>query len=133
MQRKTANCIDCNQLRLIYSKNRCQQCYWKSRPKNPIQKKPYKIAKRSKKGQKEDRLYSKLSKQFKIDNPYCKVKLDGCTHLTTDVHHRKGRGIYLNEPKYWLPVCRSCHTKIELNPSLSIAKGFSISRLKDES
>lgn len=130
IKRKTAICIECNQLRLVYAKKKCQTCYWKSKPKKPIQKKNTPIPKRSKKGIKEDRIYYQLAKKFKEDYPYCKAKLNGCTHLTTDVHHMKSRGINLNKIEYWLPLCRNCHNKITEDSAFAIREGFSFSRNK---
>ena len=132
MKRKLSKCIQCGNERHIYSRSMCQPCYWNSRPKKPITKKPYTIRKRSVKGQKEDREYSKIAKKFKEENPYCKARLEGCTGLTTDVHHRRGRGKYYLDVSTFIPLCRSCHTKIELNPEFAKSSGFSFSRLTKE-
>ncbi|MFD2600191.1 hypothetical protein ACFSQ3_14630 [Sphingobacterium corticis] len=63
-------------------------------------------------------------------NKLCKARLEGCTVWTTDVHHKKGRiNNLLTDETYFLPVCRSCHQVIELNPVLAKELGFSQSRL----
>lgn len=131
IKRKKKICESCKDERYIFSKRMCLFCYNKNFVKKPIQKKNTPIPKRSKKGIKEDRIYYKLAKKFKEDNPYCKAKLNGCTHLTTDVHHMKSRGINLNKIEYWLPLCRNCHNKITDDSAFAIREGFSISRLKD--
>lgn len=70
-----------------------------------------------------DRLASELSiynpraKEYKQENPECQARVSGvCTYHTSDVHHKKGRGIYLLDEDYWMPICRPCHTWIDLNP-----------------
>jgi len=63
-------------------------------------------------------------------NKVCQAKLFGCTHLSTDLHHIKGRvGDLLTDENNFLAVCRSCHTFIEENPKFAKEKGFSKSRL----
>lgn len=132
IKRKTAECIECGHTRLIYSKKMCGYCYQRSKPRKPIVKKPYTIPKRSAQGKINDRKYYTIAKQYKLDNPYCKARLNGCTRHTTDVHHKKGRGIHLLRVEYFLPVCRNCHDYIELNPDEALLKGFSLLRLKTQ-
>lgn len=94
------------------------------------EKKVYKIKSRSEKGVKEDRLYYQLIKKFKEENPYCKAKLPGCTIYTTDVHHMKGRGVWLLIVKFFFPCCRNCHDKINVMPiEEAVEKGFSVRRV----
>jgi hypothetical protein len=52
-----------------------------------------------------------------------------CMEEATDVHHRRGRGIYLLDISTWIPVCRACHAWIEENPNKSKELGLSESRL----
>lgn len=95
------------------------------------EKKIYKIKPRTKKGAKEDRVYSELAKMFKKENPFCKAQLPGCTIYTTDVHHKKGRGIWLLIVKYFFPVCHNCHCKITaMGIEEAIEKGFSVRRIE---
>lgn len=89
------------------------------------------IAVRSKKRAKEEREYSVKAKAFKLANPDCAARLKGCTGGTTDIHHQGGRsGEMLLDEFYWLPVCRSCHSWIELNPKAAKGLGLSVSRLE---
>lgn len=84
------------------------------------------IRKLSKKRAKQNREYSTLRKQFLELNPNCRV----CGIEATDIHHKKGRtGHLLTDIRFFLPVCRRCHQRIELNPSWAKEKGYSLSRL----
>jgi hypothetical protein len=84
---------------------------------------------KSKKMQKLDAKYSKLRRIFLTDYPMCQAALPRCTHKSTDVHHKKGRGKYHNDVSTWLSVCRTCHNWIELNPIEAEELGFSIKRI----
>lgn len=88
------------------------------------------IKKESTKRAKENREYNKLALSFKLDNPFCHAGLSGCTTMTTEVHHTKGRtGSLLTNVMYFLAVCRNCHDWIENNPAAAKEKGLSTSRL----
>lgn len=74
-------------------------------------------------------LYKVLCRQFKEENPECQVKAIGCQFHTHDVHHMNGRGLmnghdYMNDVSTFLPVCRSCHVKIETNPRWAKDNGY---------
>lgn len=97
-----------------------------SKPKK-VYAKPNKISDKRKELNKE---YFILVEQFKKDNPYCKAKVNEyCSKVTSEPHHRKGRGKYLLDISTWLPVCRNCHTYIENFPNIAREKGWSESRL----
>lgn len=76
-----------------------------------------------------DRIYNSEVAIFKKENPLCMAKLIGCTKVTTDVHHRSGRGVNLMNQDTWLPSCRRCHHQIEMNPHFAKALGLSKNRL----
>ena len=84
---------------------------------------------KSRKMQRIDAKYSKLRRVFLTDYPMCQAALPRCGSKSTEVHHKKGRGIYHNDVNTWLSVCRSCHTWIELNPIEAEELGFSIKRI----
>lgn len=131
MQRKTANCIECNQLRQIYAKSLCCWCYDKQRKKTPLKRPTKPIRKESKKRKKERPIYNRLAKEHKNENPYCQARLDGCTHIASETHHMGGRGkLYLDKSKY-LSLCHNCHRIITEDSALALSRGFSISRLKN--
>jgi hypothetical protein len=79
--------------------------------------------------------YQKIAAKFKRDHPVCQAQLkDVCKTKTTDVHHMKGKiGELLTDTKYFLAVCRSCHSVLETNPLFARERGFSLSRHKKES
>ncbi len=87
------------------------------------------IAKQSAKRKKLDAAYSVLAKSFKQRHPHCMARLDGCTGITSDVHHMRGRNIYLLDETEFLLVCRNCHSWIELHPAQAKELGFSKNRL----
>lgn len=69
--------------------------------------------------------YRTLRKKFLELNPRCAVY----PHLpATEIHHKKGRGIYLNDVSTWLAVSRQGHRKIEENPEWAKEMGFSLPR-----
>ena len=84
---------------------------------------------KSRKMQKTDTKYSKLRREHLTNYPMCQAALPSCTHKSTDIHHKKGRGIYHNNINTWLSVCRSCHTWIENNPIESKELGFTLKRI----
>lgn len=102
--------------------------------------KDYRIPQVSKKQSKAIREYSPIAKKFKEDNPLCVVNVNGCTRKTNDVHHKMGKVGYANieaikrgikllvDVRYFLPVCRNCHTYIESNSGWAYEKGYSLKR-----
>lgn len=70
----------------------------------------------SKKMKKNLDIYNPRAKEWKKEHPVCKAQIKGvCTHKTNDVHHKDGRGIKLLDESLWIPVCRSCHSWIDVN------------------
>lgn len=129
IRRKKADCKECGDNRYIYARGYCQICYDRQRKKTPLHRPTKPIPKESPKRKKERPIYSKLAKKFKEDNPYCQARLEGCTHIATEVHHRKGRGIHYLDTSTFLSLCHSCHTQITEHSALAISQGFSFSRL----
>lgn len=49
----------------------------------------------------------------------------------TDIHHAKGRaGTLLNDTRYWIPLTRTAHREIELNPAWAMRHGFTFHKGK---
>lgn len=121
-------CDGCQKPRRIWkSKGRekyCQPCWLK---KNPVKS----IAPKGVKKIEEDKLYLELRTDFfsKDENQICCAQLPVCTYQATDVHHARGRGIYLLATNTWKPVCRSCHDWIEEHPKEATILELSASRL----
>ncbi len=95
----------------------------------PIKVKPYKLRKRTRKGNAADRIYSVLRKDFLLDHPVCEAGCPGCKGVATEVHHKRGRGVWQNVVEYFLAVCHHCHSWIETHPAEAKAKGFSLPRI----
>jgi hypothetical protein len=108
----------------------CKYCWscQKAIDSNSVQKPTdYKIPQVSSKRKKKDLEYSKLRKRFLTDNPLCMVKVNGCGHGATDVHHKfsgSDRDTYYLVQSTWLAVCRACHDWIHAHPKESRAFGY---------
>lgn len=74
----------------------------------------------SSKRSKELVIYYKLRREWMENVPLCEV----CGGQATDIHHKCGRGTYLNATQTWMSVCRECHIWIHNNPSESRNKGY---------
>jgi hypothetical protein len=75
--------------------------------------------------------YKKVRSAYLKEHPTCQAQLEGCKGKATEIHHKLGKhskADYLDS-KYYLAVCRQCHSTIEANPLFSKQQGFSISRL----
>lgn len=89
-------------------------------------KKPKGIAPISKRRSEELKGYRKVRDKFMKDNPYCK----SCGGEATDLHHGAGRtGKLLTDVRYFVPLCRPCHSYFETHPEEARDKGISFSRL----
>ncbi len=62
----------------------------------------------------------------------CEAQFEGCTGLSQDLHHSKGRGKYLCDVNYFKALCRACHTRCELEPDMAREKGFIVNRFVKE-
>ena len=106
IKRKLKQCKDCCEMKYIFGKGLCDYCY-KSK-----QKKIKPISESHKKTLDE---YSPKRKVFLEERPYCELKLKGCTHFATCVHHKKGKHskqLYLDE-KFWMASCINCNRVVE--------------------
>lgn len=129
IQAKLKICTGCQEPSYIYKsegKNDkfCKQCWFKK-------EKPKSIAPVSKKKKEEMDIYSKLRTGFLIINPYCQVKLPGCTIRATDVHHLysgRDREKYYLKTTTWKSSCRTCHKIVhdELSSDEAIALGLKL-------
>lgn len=78
----------------------------------------------SKKRQEENKLYFPESRQFVIDNKFCKINSPVCTGKTQAPHHPKGRGKNLRNWKIMIPACNACNGYVEDNDAWAIKNGF---------
>lgn len=100
------------------------------KPRQPIKKNNVKLKKKSKKLGRNERIYSVLRKDYLLDHPVCECGQPRCTGEATQIHHKKGRGRWLNFVEFFLAVCFSCHEWIENNPKEAKALGYSLPRIE---
>ena len=112
------NCTTCN---TYLSTDNCKVCGVITEAKKPI-----KIRRLSKRLEAKTRLYNRLRIEFLKVNPWCAVYPE---KMATQIHHSRGRGIYLNDLSTWVAVSMEAHQRIELNPNWARENGFTKSRL----
>lgn len=98
------------------------------RPK-PV-KQVLKLKPKSKRLAKEGKLYTQLARKFLEENCYCQCAAKGCTGHATQVHHKKGRGIWFLIVKYFMAVCDNCHKHIHNNDKESRENGWLLDRIE---
>lgn len=76
----------------------------------------------SKKRAKEARVYTKLRKEFLLDNPSC--EFPECWDWATDIHHSAGRGKNYLNTSTWMGLCRKHHQYVENNKRWSRENGY---------
>lgn len=92
------------------------------------EKKLYKIQPYSKSRQVVNRLYNARARIFRNNNPVCVINSPVCTKYTEGVHHRKGRGKYLMDERFWMPACNRCNGYIEDHSLWAQENGFKESK-----
>lgn len=99
-------------------------------PKKSANKRP--ISKVSKSRQQENKVYNKLSKRKKKDQPHCQLKIAGvCIDQPVRPHHTEGRtGKNFTDEKKILMSCDPCNKWCVSHPQQAAALGLVISRLK---
>lgn len=122
IKRKKKICLNCNEEKFIFGKGLCDKCY-------RIQLKP--IKKISEKQKSIVSEYKIVRAEFLKSNPLCRARLEECTVIATDVHHligKSNREKYIDS-RYFMPLCRSCHEKIERGGSWVYEMGFKLRRI----
>lgn len=71
------------------------------------------------------REYSLLSKEYLSEHPQCEV----CGDPSEVLHHKRGRGIYLNRTEWFLACCNLCHNRIHRSPGWARSQGFMLDRI----
>lgn len=96
----------------------------------PIVKQKKKIRPIAKRKISDQTLYRKLKKEWNKTHRLCKPCLDGGKHTLAlpYPHHMRGRGILLNDVRWWLPVCHFCHIKIEMDRAWARKMGYLLTR-----
>ena len=129
MQKVLKQCCICSRESIIWKSHEglkyCQQCWKRRCAHTSVSVKPtkqYKIPRVSKKRQRKDRVYSKLRKEFLLNNPVCQIQFKGCTYESTEVHHTYAgseREQYYLDTNTWKATCRNCHNIIHNNPLIA--------------
>jgi hypothetical protein len=126
IQTKFKICSGCTQPKHIWKSHGkekfCKECWYSKEPP----KKPNPISVKMKDVVDE---YTKIRQLFLTANPGCQAKLQGCQLLSSEVHHKAGRGENHLKISTWLAVCRPCHRWIEENPEEAKELGLSENRL----
>lgn len=114
---------------------RTDQKYLLKKNKPSILKKPkqatskvYRIPKVSKKMSKSLKIYHGKRLIYLMEHPNC--EFPGCNQQASDIHHKKSRGLYLNDVSTWMSVCRHHHTWIHDNDKEAREKGLLLSKLE---
>lgn len=80
--------------------------------------------------EKINRAYAVICPQFKKQHPICQARIKCSGALTTEIHHKRGRGkAYMLDTTTYLACCSACHTWINEHNEQAFALGFSESRL----
>lgn len=92
-----------------------------------------KIRLKSAKQKEEDRIYAALKPVWRANpkNHYCQALCRDAgvrTSAEPYPHHIRGRGALLNDVRFWLPICPSCHHWIENNRAEARRRGWLASR-----
>ena len=78
----------------------------------------------SAKRQKDNKEYTRLRKEFLLENPRCQLR--GCDKPSTQIHHTGRRGKHLNNVSLFMAVCARCHTFIEENGEWAKEMGYTL-------
>jgi len=84
------------------------------------------IPKASKNYAEQLKIYYDRLPSWKEENPVCFV--EGCGLPTVDLHHMVGRGIHLNNEKYFMPLCDSHHRICKEDPLLAEKMGLILTK-----
>ena len=127
MQAKLKECDGCNKMTVIWKNHEgfkyCKYCWSCQKAINSdSSQKPtdYKIPQVSSKRKKKDQEYLKLREKHLLVNNLCQVKVSGCSHMATDIHHTfagSNRDAFYLVQSTWLAVCRNCHDWIHAHPT----------------
>jgi hypothetical protein len=98
----------------------CKYCWSCHKSKDNDTQKPTQsvIPRVSAKRAKKDAEYSKLRQRYLTENPLCMIKVAGCAHGATDVHHTyngANRDTFYLVQSTWLAACRNCHDWVHMN------------------
>lgn len=105
----------------------CKSCWSCHSSKDNTQKPTKPIPRVSAKRAKKDAEYSKLRQRYLTEHPLCMIKVNGCTHTATDIHHTyagANRDAFYLVQSTWKGVCRNCHDWVHGNPAEARELGY---------
>lgn len=107
----------------------CKYCWSCHKSKDNDTQKPTQsvIPRVSAKRAKKDAEYSKLRERYLTENPLCMIKVGGCTHGATDIHHTyagANRDAFYLVQSTWKAACRNCHDYIHGHPAEAREMGW---------
>jgi hypothetical protein len=105
----------------------CQQCWSCHKSGDNTQKPKNEIPRVSAKRKQKDVEYIKLRERYLTENPLCVIRISGCMHNATDIHHTHAganRDAFYLVQSTWKGVCRNCHNYIHENPAKSRDMGW---------
>ena len=111
---------DCNWP--VFAKNLCKVHQYKRHDK----KNTNKISHFSPKHLEELKNYRIIRDEYMKTHLKCECGgiIPGCTKVSEDLHHAKGRGKYLSDINYFRALSRHCHTWVHNNPLKAIEIGL---------
>jgi len=137
IQKKKKICNGCDSEQYIWKNHEgckyCQACWnrikYDNDPPKPKIQKP--INPKSKKQVALDKAYSVIRVPFIEKHPMCQAHLPGCLGISSEIHHKKGRGKWMLVTSTWMAVCRTCHSWIETHPIEATEMGFRESKITE--
>jgi hypothetical protein len=127
-------CDSCGKTTVIWKNHEgfryCKYCWSCHKSKdNTESQKPTNsgISQVSSKRKKKDQEYLKLRERYLLENPLCMVKVNGCSHGATDIHHTyagANRDAFYLVQSTWKAVCRNCHDWIHGHPAEAREMGW---------
>lgn len=117
-------CSGCNTEQYIWKRHQgepyCKHCWSCHSSKDNTQKPTSSVIPLvSSKRKKKDQEYLKLRERYLTQNPLCMIKVSGCSHNATDIHHTyagSNRDAFYLVQSTWLGACRNCHDWIHARP-----------------
>jgi len=133
MKAKEKICHRCQKLKILWRSNppTCKECDQIIKASGePVQTSKKPIKKVSDKQSKLNYAYEVLRKQFLKNHQLCEASVvSNCLRKSSEIHHKRGRGVYYLDSSTWLATCSHCHHWIEEHKEEAAAKGLSENRL----
>jgi len=100
---------------------------------NTKKKKRYRINPFSEKRAKKNIEYSKESKAFIAEHPFCEIQSPVCVRVSQGIHHVKGKSTIslLMDKRFWKRSCNPCNEWIEANDKEARRLGHKKSKHND--